>query len=93
MVNKGSNSENLYLVTAQHVVYNPDKIERKTSSQQRHNIVLFGDAASKKYLDSIKAKIEGRQLWKSICRGVSTGSSGRKAPLPLAVISSPKTLR
>ncbi|KAI0250101.1 hypothetical protein BJV78DRAFT_1222725 [Lactifluus subvellereus] len=62
---KGGKPERLLLVTACHVIFTPDKeknehFERKNNSQRRHDVMLFGDAAFKKYLESIQVKIKGK---------------------------------
>ncbi|KAI0250099.1 hypothetical protein BJV78DRAFT_1347568 [Lactifluus subvellereus] len=62
---EGGKPERLLLLTAHHVVFTPDNeknehFERRTDSQRRHDVVLFGDAAFKKYLESIQVEIKGK---------------------------------
>ncbi|KAF8480479.1 hypothetical protein DFH94DRAFT_480227 [Russula ochroleuca] len=63
---EGGNAERLLLVTARHVIFTPDKdnkhFEHKNDSQSRYNVTLFGDVAFKKYLEFIKAEIEGKAI-------------------------------
>ncbi|KAH8981224.1 hypothetical protein EDB86DRAFT_447202 [Lactarius hatsudake] len=61
-LSEGSGSKRLLLVTARHVVFPLDKdknklFERKSSSERRHDIVMFSDESFKQYLVSIKEKI------------------------------------
>ena len=62
----GDNSK-LYLVTARHVVFttnlaNNDTYERKSTSQPRVNVALFGTAAFGSYVERIKLAIEGQGM-------------------------------
>ncbi|KAH8111889.1 hypothetical protein DFH11DRAFT_1512491 [Phellopilus nigrolimitatus] len=64
---EGGNAERLLLVTARHVLFPPDKnenshFERKSDSQPRYNVRLFGDAALNKHLESIETEI-GKWKW------------------------------
>jgi len=61
-ITEGENTERLFLVTARHVVFPPDKeknelFEHKNDSQPPYNVVHFGDAAFNKYVESIQSKI------------------------------------
>ena len=60
-ITEGGNAERLLLVTARHVIFTPDNnnkhFERKDDGQGRYNVMLFGDVAFNKYLESIKDKI------------------------------------
>ncbi|EED81207.1 predicted protein [Postia placenta Mad-698-R] len=66
-ISEGGKPERLLLVTARHVVFPPDKnenkhFEHKNDSQRCCDVRLFGDAAFKKYLESIKAGIGGKAI-------------------------------
>jgi len=60
-VSDPSNPGKIYLVTARHVVFHPDK-ERNNlcqhlESSQRRNVLLFGDAAIEKHITAIESEI------------------------------------
>src|SRR5579863_1305445 len=64
-ITEGGNTKRLLLVTTRHVIFTPDKNKNKpfkheNDSQRRFNVMLFGDGAFKKYLDSIKVGIRGK---------------------------------
>lgn len=56
-----NDTEKLLVVTAQHIFFTPDKNKTeqlcKNDSQHCYNVTLFGDAAFKEYLDSVKNEI------------------------------------
>lgn len=61
------NPGKLYLLTARHVVFHPDKdpnvlYQHGNSSQPRKNVLLFGDAAMEKYLKAIESEIGSKQI-------------------------------
>jgi hypothetical protein len=63
---EGGDSNRLFLITARHVVFTPDinanvRFEHKTVSQRRHNVILLGDAAFNKFVQSIQDEI--REKW------------------------------
>ena len=65
-ITEGGNAERLLLVTARHVIFTPDNnkhFEHKDGSQGRYNIMLFGDVAFNKYLESIKDKIRSAAFY------------------------------
>ncbi|KAF8555076.1 hypothetical protein OG21DRAFT_956385 [Imleria badia] len=60
-------TKRLLLVTARHVVFTPDKNENKhfehmNDSQPHRNVMLFGDVAFNKYLESIKNVIGAKKF-------------------------------
>jgi len=60
-VSDPSNSGKIYLVTARHVVFHPDKernnLHQHLESSQRRNVLLFGDAAIEKHITAIESEI------------------------------------
>jgi len=61
------NPGNIYLVTARHVLFDPDKepnelYQHRNSSQRRRNVLLFGDAAIEKHIMAIKSEINGKHI-------------------------------
>ncbi|KAH9986587.1 hypothetical protein BJV77DRAFT_965122 [Russula vinacea] len=72
-ITEGGNAERLLLVTARHVIFTPDNnkhFEHKDGSQGRYNVMLFGDVAFNKYLESIKDKIRSAAFTSSFMRDV-----------------------
>ncbi|KAI5116737.1 hypothetical protein M0805_001379 [Coniferiporia weirii] len=65
---EGGTSKRLFLVTARHVVFKPNKDDNTTFEQRlsapRHEVILLGDAAFNKFLKSIQDEIE----WKAFRR-------------------------
>jgi len=65
-VTEGENTERLFLVTARHVVFPPDKEKNELfehkDSQPRYNVVHFGDAAFNKYIESIRSKARDEEF-------------------------------
>ena len=63
----GGSSKRLFLVTARHVVFEPNGNDNKTfdhksSSTPRREVILLGDAAFKQFLESILVEIEEKAL-------------------------------
>ncbi|KAK7045947.1 hypothetical protein VNI00_006942 [Paramarasmius palmivorus] len=61
------NPGKIYLVTARHVVFHPDKepnelYEYHNSGQPRRNVLLFGDTAIKKRVKAIESEIGGNHI-------------------------------
>jgi hypothetical protein len=61
------NPGKVYLVTARHVIFNPDicsntLYQYRNSSQPRKNVLVFGDAAIKKYIIAIESEIHGKHV-------------------------------
>ncbi|KAF8554118.1 hypothetical protein OG21DRAFT_1484908 [Imleria badia] len=57
----------IYLVTARHVVFHPDKepnelYQHRYSGQRRTNVLLFGDAAIEKHITDIESEIDGKHI-------------------------------
>ena len=66
-ISDGGNTKRVFLVTARHVVFEPNHdrntlFKRENNSQPRYNVTLFGDVAFRKYLESIQAEIRGKAL-------------------------------
>jgi hypothetical protein len=65
-ITEGGSTERLLLVTARHVVFNPGENENKhfehKGGSKCRNVMLFGNTAFNKYLESIKAEIEGKEI-------------------------------
>ncbi|TFY78233.1 hypothetical protein EWM64_g5776 [Hericium alpestre] len=65
-IGEGSNKERLLLLTPRHVVLpdmdNNQHFEHRDPSQPRHEVTLFGQAAFKKYLESIEEEIEAKAI-------------------------------
>lgn len=66
-ISEGPKSNRLLLVTARHIVFEPDKannkkFERKTDSQRRHDVILLGDAAFQRLLESVQTEIRSKEL-------------------------------
>lgn len=64
---EGGGSKRLFLVTARHVVFKPSRNDNKTyehesPSSPRRDVILLGDAAFKKFLESIQVEIGGKAL-------------------------------
>lgn len=58
-MSEGGDSKRLFLVTARHVVFDNndnDRYKYTDDSQRRRNVILLGDAAYNKFVDSIKKK-------------------------------------
>ena len=61
------NPGKIYLVTARHVIFHPDKdpnelYQYHNSSQRRKNVLLFGDAAVEKYTVAIESEISDMRM-------------------------------
>ena len=61
------NPGKIYLVTARHVVFPPDKTSNElyqhcNSSQRRRNVLLFGDAAIEKHITATESEIGGKHI-------------------------------
>jgi hypothetical protein len=65
-ITEGGSTERILLVTARHFVFNPGENENKhfehKDGSERRNVMLFGNAAFNKYLESIKAEIESKEI-------------------------------
>jgi hypothetical protein len=64
---EGGGSKRLFLVTARHVVFKPNRndnkiFEHKSPSAPHREVILLGDAAFKKFLESIQVEIGGKAL-------------------------------
>jgi len=65
-IGEGTGSKRLLLVTARHVIFKPDKhnnkmFKRKNDSQPRYNVILLGDMAFKRFLESIQSEVEDKR--------------------------------
>ncbi|KAI0244915.1 hypothetical protein BJV78DRAFT_1144064, partial [Lactifluus subvellereus] len=70
-INKGRNTERLLLLTTHHVVFTPNKSKNwlfKYKKGPHDNVMLFGDAAFNKYLESIQAEIETKAIIINLCK-------------------------
>jgi hypothetical protein len=58
---EGGDSNKLFLVTTRHAVFTPDinanTLEHKTDSQRRHDVLLLGDAAFNKLVQSFEHEV------------------------------------
>ena len=66
-ITEGGNTDRLLLVTARHVVLTPDEnenthLKNMNNGQPRHDVVLFGDVAFKKYLKFVQGKVRGNSF-------------------------------
>ena len=66
-ITEGGNTDRLLLVTARHVVLAPNENENMhfkhmNNGQPRHDVVLFGDVAFKKYLKFVQDEIRGKSF-------------------------------
>lgn len=63
---EGGGSKRLFLVTARHVVFKPNRndntFEHNSHSAPRHQVILLGDPAFKRFLESIQFEIGGKAL-------------------------------
>jgi hypothetical protein len=66
---EGGGSKRLFLVTARHVIFQPDKndnetFEHKSPSAPHREVILLSDTGFKKFLDSIQFKIGSEEFMK-----------------------------
>ncbi|RPA99861.1 hypothetical protein L873DRAFT_1682426 [Choiromyces venosus 120613-1] len=64
---EGGSSKRLFLITARHVVFKPNRddnstFEQKSPSAPRREVILLGDAAFRKFLESIQVAIGDKAL-------------------------------
>ena len=64
---EGGSSKRLFLVTARHIIFKPNRndnktFEHKSPSAPLHEVILLGDAAFKTFLESIQVEIERKAL-------------------------------
>jgi len=84
-ISDGGNTKKLFLVTARHVVLEPDGSKNelfvhKNMSQRRHDVTLFGDAGFTKYLESIQVEIGGQGITAQHQEGRLRAINGRDGP-------------
>ncbi|KDQ61352.1 hypothetical protein JAAARDRAFT_30774 [Jaapia argillacea MUCL 33604] len=62
---EGGGSKRIFLITARHVLFKPDRNNNKNfehkPSEPGHEVILLGDAVFRRVLESIKVEIEFRQ--------------------------------